>query len=700
MADSILRLRVDSQEYDNKLKRAAEGLQRYADGCRKAGGTLEHLDDGVLEFTKALGNMEAVSKSAKGSINEMTKTFTELSVVYNRLTDEEKAAPFGKALADSLNTLKGRIQEGNGELKNISSSLNDTGGFLDQLKDKFVVNIDALKLFQMGLSTAKAALDVAKDAFFNNEQQLDEWGRIVESSEGLYKGFLTALNTGDISGYLQNIDNITKAARAAYDALDALNTFNAFNQINVEKTRTAMTESIADYRGGTGSKEEVKAAGEAYKKELQERKKLEKEAYIEAVGEVAAQRGVSKEDLLTALSGTYGSYQQLKNMPMSGTQTVIYGGGMFGGGGSYQKEVPNSIQEKLGDALRRLNDDELKNLQALGAQAERTGNEIATVDKQLTRVLNGRGGAGGSGAGGSGGGGGRSGGGSNTNVPTYAADSISAQTALVSELSKKWNEAGESMRDSYLYELIQAENKLKDMKDAQSTLRNQQQAKNSMKVVSPELSAGLADSLGIMPTLESIQQQLDANPLIIHVETTEKDIRATAESAKYAAAAVSSIGQAFNSIEDPAAKVAGIVAQAIATVASAYAQALSTDWSTKSNIWAFIAAAAASTASMVTTISQIHSATGYAQGGMIKGNSYSGDNIGGLVDGSQLVGLDAGEIVLNKAQQSNVASGLQGAGGLGNLRLSTRLSGSDLILSIERTGQIKGYGQLMFWKGN
>ena len=34
MADSILRLRVESQEYDNKLKRAAEGLQRYADGCR------------------------------------------------------------------------------------------------------------------------------------------------------------------------------------------------------------------------------------------------------------------------------------------------------------------------------------------------------------------------------------------------------------------------------------------------------------------------------------------------------------------------------------------------------------------------------------------------------------------------------------------------------------------------------------------
>ena len=53
MADSILRLKVESSEYDSKIRRATEGLKRYADGCRQAGGTLEYLDDGVLEFTQA-----------------------------------------------------------------------------------------------------------------------------------------------------------------------------------------------------------------------------------------------------------------------------------------------------------------------------------------------------------------------------------------------------------------------------------------------------------------------------------------------------------------------------------------------------------------------------------------------------------------------------------------------------------------------
>ena len=40
MADSILRLRVESQEYDNKLKRAAEGIRHLADVAHQGGGVL------------------------------------------------------------------------------------------------------------------------------------------------------------------------------------------------------------------------------------------------------------------------------------------------------------------------------------------------------------------------------------------------------------------------------------------------------------------------------------------------------------------------------------------------------------------------------------------------------------------------------------------------------------------------------------
>ena len=123
MADSIIRLRVESQEYDQKLKRATEGLQRYIDSCKKAGGTLEVVEKDTEAYTRALGRMEASSRTANGKINEMKTAFTELSLRYRKLTDEEKASPFGRALSQSLDQLKGRIRESQGELRGINAEM-------------------------------------------------------------------------------------------------------------------------------------------------------------------------------------------------------------------------------------------------------------------------------------------------------------------------------------------------------------------------------------------------------------------------------------------------------------------------------------------------------------------------------------------------------------------------------------------------
>jgi hypothetical protein len=110
----------------------------------------------------------------------------------------------------------------------------------------------------------------------------------------------------------------------------------------------------------------------------------------------------------------------------------------------------------------------------------------------------------------------------------------------------------------------------------------------------------------------------------------------------------------MSQVEDPAVKVMGIVAEAIATIALTFAKSL------KGTItpWDWIAAAAAGTSTMIGVISAIHSSTGYANGGMIKGNTYSGDQLMAQGPDGGLIGLNAGEIVLNKAAQGNLASQL------------------------------------------
>lgn len=152
-----------------------------------------------------------------------------------------------------------------------------------------------------------------------------------------------------------------------------------------------------------------------------------------------------------------------------------------------------------------------------------------------------------------------------------------------------------------------------------------------------------------------------------------------------AATAVSAVGGALQSIDDPAAKIMATVAYAIANVASAAGQAVAAKDTTASG-WAWIGAAAAITASMVAMIASIHSATGYAQGGIVGGNSYSGDQIPAR--------LNAGEVVLTHAMAGNLASQLQG-NGLSGLNLSATVSAEQIRFVLNSNGRRTGRGELV-----
>jgi hypothetical protein len=158
--------------------------------------------------------------------------------------------------------------------------------------------------------------------------------------------------------------------------------------------------------------------------------------------------------------------------------------------------------------------------------------------------------------------------------------------------------------------------------------------------------------------------------------------------------AAENLGAALAGMDDPAARAAGTVISAIANIALGFGQAVASAGSM--GPWAWLAYVAAGTAALATTISTVHSLTGYAEGGMIKGNSYSGDNIGGLVDGSQFVGLNAGEVVLNASQQNMLAQNLQGAG-VNTVRVIGTLRGNDIVLAVDRSLQASGRGELLTW---
>ena len=95
---NILKLKVDSSEYDSKIKRASQGLLHLGDSLKKTGKSFLDADKDQIAFVRELGKMETVSKTAKGSIGEMSKAFTDLRMQYKQMTDAERNSPLGKAL--------------------------------------------------------------------------------------------------------------------------------------------------------------------------------------------------------------------------------------------------------------------------------------------------------------------------------------------------------------------------------------------------------------------------------------------------------------------------------------------------------------------------------------------------------------------------------------------------------------------------
>ena len=680
MSDAIIRLNVESQAYDQKLQRAIQQMQRMEREVRRTGATFAVADKEEMDFIKSLGKMETKATSARGKIAEMSKAFTELSLQYRRMTEEEKNSPAGKALAASLDQLRARIKSSKSELASVEGQLTGVGDALKQLGNKMGIPMNLFTKMGPVLAAAGAAAKVAKDAFNANEAAVDQWGRAVQSAQSVYEGFLTALNTGDISGYLSRIDDIISAARKAYDELDRLGTMKTIQSPQMSRRQAEndrlrmmiMTRRyIAPLDGSAGisgmkngellSDTQVKQFEQDLRDGIQKIVSLieneinQSTKAIEAeYSKQALKLGISLEDFkkgtssmaeldkMIELGNKY--YEFEKAHTISTTSQSITGSTT-----TYTRD--NAVNPYAGYEkwnVFRVDGDAYKNLVQLIQQRDQQMIQAYSMQSQAYRTIN------------------RAEGISTRNGASSAAvattaqalepGTIKAQEAEVARLTELWKYAGDAVRDNYYKQLKLAEAYLEEMKKP----------------------------------LQEIHAQLtfDVQPIEVNIDTSslsvaKNDAKTLENSWSAAAGAVSSIGSALQQIDDPTAKVAGIVAQAVANVAAGLGQMLATPQST-SQSWGWIALAASGTATMIATIAAIKSATSenhYANGGIVSGNSLSGDNVPAM--------LNSGEVVLNTAQTGRLASAMT-QNPMGNLNLTATLSGETIRLALQNNALRRG----------
>ena len=131
--------------------------------------------------------------------------------------------------------------------------------------------------------------------------------------------------------------------------------------------------------------------------------------------------------------------------------------------------------------------------------------------------------------------------------------------------------------------------------------------------------------------------------------------------------------------QDSAAAKAGLVLQAIGQIILGFAQASAQD--SKLGVIGWVAAIAAGTAVMISTISQLQS---FSQGGIFQGSKTVGDH--------NLARVNSGEMILTKTQQGNLfrildnnTAGLGGGVGVS----SVRVKGSDIYLALSNYSKVQ-----------
>lgn len=796
MADAIVRLRVESSEYDQKLSRATQQLQHMEKEVRRTGATFAYADKEEIAFIESLGSMETRATSAKQKMREYTDAITSMVAMYRQMNDEEKNSDTGKALSASIDQLKAKaaqlkdvMSDTNAEIQHLASDTSFTDGiglmtrtvgscaaaitaWTGDSKEMEAVIKDLAKI-----GTTVAAVDQLTKAFQKQNLVLLKNPYVAAAAAVVALG----VAIGKLIKKSQELDAVQKAINdvqqkgrenSAQEAtrIQSLNDILHDNTRSLEERKAALTQIqqlVPDYHGAlteegtlindnTGAIDDYivslqRAATaqaafdrmvEIQKQKMEEQLKLEK-----AQKELESARSMQSAGVPNGAAAFGGGGGMSVNTAVAGTNTMAVKGA---------ESTVNKIQGKI---------DEL-DAQSKALQALIKADDIST-DAGKTKT--------------------KGGGTTTTTANDPVAGSIAAQEIKVSELTKKWKEAA----DDPSRQIIKAEledanrvlaemtgkvesssittasdmwkdytDKLKDVKarleefkamvtdtsltDAQRDWAADmadayQEQLDKMTGATEEAANNMSDSLDKLPTKFEMMQEaldnmstgvgaistlgnslnelkgigedlasafsgeMDAWDALMTVFNSGIGIMQTVIGVMEAINTLQELGNALSDakVAKQAAETTAVVSGKGAEAAAESAEAAASGTATAANtaeaaagagkamagipivgpVLAVAAIAAVLAAVLAATSKAKSSAGNYAVGGIIPGNSFSGDNL--------TANVNSGELILNRAQQGSIAGQLQGAAQQ-TVMVEGRISGKDILLSANNTNRAAG----------
>lgn len=193
----------------------------------------------------------------------------------------------------------GGVRSSSKEMMRMRASIEKGTDILDSLTGGLVKG--AMKFASWGAAAA-AAGKVLTDAFMSSEQNADDYRRMQEQANSAYNTFVTSIESGNWANFFSNMSNAISSARELYDAFDRLGSIKQNDMPLVAQQQAVVKQlrmQIADNNLSTSERKQLQKQLEVENKKLTNLRKKEAKASMDAglkgIEQSLLERGVGKK---------------------------------------------------------------------------------------------------------------------------------------------------------------------------------------------------------------------------------------------------------------------------------------------------------------------------------------------------------------------------------------------------------------------
>lgn len=493
------------------------------------------------------------------------------------------------------------------------------------------------------IAAAVVTVETFKKIMSSTERTTDIFGSAMEQAKAAATGFFSTIANGNLGGFIASLKDLTKNAKEAYEALDALGTDKMWGQ----KRLASIDAQLAEARLANDTKK-INVL-------LKERESIIKN--LEGRTKEAA-----FDSLISALTNSdntsnHQMAKRLQSLDQNDMEQIMYNLSRVGSkadldklikryyqqnkqfiGYDLQGKMNNNKQTVIYEFYKQLNNVEESQLQAILAlmeDAERLNKENARIANRYGEKT------------------------SSTTTKTPKRDNTKVQwlsnRKYIQSIFDGLNEEVEPELDEFgdiIYE--------------------------KMELPLERVGVALED------VLEAAKQY--PSEYVEIIESAEEHAQRLQDVFELQLSTINSMGSAFRTLGDsfdmPGLSAAGIIGEAIANIIKGFSAASAQ--SATAGPLAWLAFTAAGLAQVASVISQIHSLSGFANGGIVGGNTTIGDH--------NLARVNAGEMILNTREQNRLWRVLNGTdnmsvNNINGASVTFKIRGSDLVGTLDNYNQ-------------